>query len=293
LSYEIVVPTKNRPERLARCLTAIAPARRNLEIPVLVGDSSDDATHPQVVEICGQYEFVTVRRHHGTNVAAARNFCAREARADVLIGVDDDIRIEPDALEELVAGYERSPKPCSIAGTVAWDGLYHEPVVLRRIGYGRPARAGEEPDFLVTALFAYPRELALALPWNERLTAFDDIFIGALWGGHGVNLCFAPRARATHDEVHQHYGLRSQAHHVYVTLFIAVWARPDLVRALCFEFLGFAAGAKLYLRTPRSAARYVYEWIRGHVLFVRDTRYLRSAVKRPLPAGLSGEPESP
>lgn len=286
MSFEVVVPTRNRPDKLERCLAAIAAARRNLQLPVLVGDSSDDEMHRRVLAVCGRYDFVTVRRHHGRNASAARNFCAREAKGEVLIGVDDDIRVEPDALDELVAAYERSPKPCSIAGTVAWDGLYHEPVVLRRIGYGRPARAGEEPDFLVTALFAYPRELALALPWNEHLSAFDDIYIGALWRSHGVNLCFAPKARATHDDEHQHYGLESQAHHIYVTLFIAVWASPDLVRALCFEFLGFAAGAKLYFRTPRSALRYVYEWGRGNILFVRDSRFLRSMVRRELPAGL-------
>lgn len=286
MSFEVVVPTRNRPEKLRSCLAAIGRARSGTDLPVLVCDSSDDARHEDVLAVCAEFDFVTVRRHQGRNVAAARNFCARSASAETLISVDDDVTIDDDALGELIAAYEQSPKPCVVAGAVAWDGVYHQPVVMRRIGYGRPVREGEQPDFLVTALFAFPRKLGLALPWNERIATSDDLFVGALWRSHGVGMGFAPKARGTHDPERHHYGVEAQSSHIYVNLFDAVLANPDPVRALCFEFLGFAAGAKLYFRAPGSAVRYVLAWVRGNVCFLRDSRYLWRLVRRPLPSDL-------
>jgi hypothetical protein len=47
-----------------------------------------------------------------------------------------------------------------------------------RIGYGRPALEGEEPDFVIGVSFLYPRTFALTWPWNERIDTADDIFMG-------------------------------------------------------------------------------------------------------------------
>lgn len=173
--------------------------------------------------------------------------------------------------------------PCTVAGSIARDGVYSRPVVMRRIGFGRFANDGEAPSFLVSALFAYPRELGLALPWNERLHSSDDIFIGALWRSHGVHLDFAPSARATHDSEHQFYGADKQAFHIYTKMFDALFANPDLGRALSYEFIGFAAGAKLYFRTSSDARRYITAWVRGHRDLIRDRHYLRALVSRELP----------
>jgi glycosyltransferase involved in cell wall biosynthesis len=277
------VPTRDRPAKLRRCLVAIAGARRDLDLPVLVADSSDDARHAEVRRVCAEFDFVRLRRHGGRNVAAARNFCAREAAAEFVISVDDDVYVEPDALAEMIAAVEAADQPAVVAGAVAWDGVYHEPVVMRRIGYGRPVRAGEAPDFLVTALFAFPRELGLALGWNERIGSSDDLFVGALWRSHGVELRFAPAARAQHDPEHHRYGPEAQSSHIYVNLFDALVANPNPWRAFCFEFLGFAAGAKLYFRAPGTAGRYVAAWLRGNLRFLHDLRFLRAMVRRPLP----------
>lgn len=269
---------------MRNCLGAVARARQGLDLPVLVADSSDEDNHAEVRRVCSEFGFVRMRRHGGRNVAAARNFCAREAKADFLISVDDDVYLEPDALVELTAAVEAAAQPAVVAGAVAWDGVYHEPVVMRKIGFGRPVRAGESPDFLVTALFAFPRELGLALGWNERIESSDDLFVGALWRSHGVELRYAPAARAHHDPEHHHYGPEAQSSHIYVNLFDALVANPNIWRAFCFEFLGFAAGTKLYFRTPDTAGRFLSAWLRGNLRFLRDLRFLRAMVRRPLPS---------
>lgn len=292
LSLEVVIPTANRPEKLGRCLTALAKARQEWPFSVLVCDSSDDERRDAVLAVCAEHSFVTVRLHAGRNVAAARNACARFATADVLVNVDDDIRVDPDAIVELARGYVESPTPSAIAGSVAWDGDYSRPVVMRYNGYGRSAHEGEQPSFLVGAFFAYPRALALALPWNERIRTSDDRFMGALWRSHGVHLGYTPSARATHDHEHVTYDVDEQSSHVYANLFDAVLANPDPGRALSYELYGFLVGARLHCRTPAAARRYLAAWWRGNRALVRDRRYLRQLVRTTLPETLAATPGS-
>lgn len=280
--FEVVIPTRDRPAKLEVCLAALAVAREHLDARVLVCDSSDDPHHERVSAICAAHPFVTLHRHGGRNVAAARNACTENAIADVLITVDDDVYVDPPALAEIAAIYEATAGRRVVGGAVAWSGEYHQPVVLRPIGYGRSAEPGEEPDFLVGAFFAYPRQLGLDLPWAENIVSSDDIFAGALWRSHGVRMGFAPAATANHDPEHNSYGVEAQTCLIYANLFDALIANPDRKRALAYEFLGFAAGAKSFCRTPGGAWRFVKAWIRGNRLLFRDRRHLRELVEKQL-----------
>jgi glycosyltransferase involved in cell wall biosynthesis len=289
-SVEVVIPTANRPQKLSRCLAALAEGRAGMPFPVLVCDSSDDERREAVLAVCAEHDFVSVRLHSGRNVAAARNACARFASAEVLINIDDDIRVDRDAITELARRYAESPRPSAVAGSVAWNGDYSRPVVMRHNGYGRLAREGERPSFLVGAFFAYPRALALALPWNERIRTSDDRFMGALWRSHGVHLGYAPAARATHDPEHVSYDVHEQASHVYANLFDAVIANPSPQRALSYEFYGFLIGARLHCRSVAGARRYLAAWWRGNRALVRDRHYLRQLVATELPKTLAATP---
>ncbi len=283
-NLSVTVPTRNRPEKLQRCLRALARARELFEFEVYVGDSSDEAaTREAVKTVCEEFEFVHLRHHTGKNVAAARNFCTQVTAADLLVSVDDDVYVEPDAILRLFEAYQRGKGWRVVAGSVAWGEDWSEPVVKRWIGYGRKARPGEPPSFLVSAFFLYPKALALALPWNERIRWSDDVFMGALWRSKSVNLLFEPRARAFHDEQHKSYGVDFQEWHIYENLFDALLANPNLPRALAYECLGFAAGAKTYFRHPKTTQAYVAAWYRGHRALVRDWDYLKALVSRPLP----------
>jgi hypothetical protein len=214
------------------------------------------------------------------------------ATGELIVSVDDDVYVEPEAISALCAAYERDQKRGVwrvVAGSVRWGSDWSAPIVMRPIGYGRKARPGESPSFLVGALFLYPRALALRLPWNERIITpddricSDDRFMGAVWRAKGVEMAFSPDARAVHDDEHNRYGVKTQAAHIYVNLFDALIANRQLGRAACYELLGFAAGAKAYLREPGSAAAYLAAWYRGHRALIRDWRHLNELRKRELP----------
>ena len=294
-SIAVVVPTRDRPDRLRTCLDALERANRRLGFSLYVGDSSTSAeSRAEVAAVCEQYDFVHLRHHEGVGFGAARNFCARIAPAELLVNVDDDVYVEEDTIKRLVDSYRRASGWRTVAGSVAWGREWSRPIVMRRIGYGRPAKDGEAPSFLIGALLAYPRPLALACPWIETVPTGDDRMIGALWRARGVQMLFDPGARAVHDQQHNSYGVpvsastepppaRHSKDHIYVNLFDALIANPSLPVACEYEVLGFLAGTKTYLRQPRAIWEFIVGWIRGHAQLVRDWCVLKNAARRPLP----------
>jgi len=281
----VVIPTRNRPEKLRRCLAALQHARKHIDFLVYACDSSDtEETRAAVKAVTDEFDFVRHHLHQGKNVAAARNFCAKVAEAELLINVDDDIYVEPEAIKRLSDAYHASNGARVVAGSVAWGDDWSEPVVMRLIGYGRKMKLGESASFLIGAFFIYPRSFALTWEWNEHIRTSDDRFMGALWRSKGIQLIYESSARAFHDHQHVSYNVKEQESHIYANLFDALIANPNVVRGLAYEFLGFAAGAKLYFRQVDSAVDYIRAWLHGHQALVRDWAYLKDYQRRPLPS---------
>jgi glycosyltransferase involved in cell wall biosynthesis len=283
---DVVVPTRNRPTKLERCLTALADARKQIPFRVFVVDSSTTATMRDAVdEVCSRYSFAFMHRHDRAGLAAARNECATAGTAPLLISIDDDVYVYPNAVEKLLERYHASGSRWRVvAGRVFWGEAGSSAVRMRRIGYGVADLDEARADFCVTALILYPRALARQCPFNEHIASSDDRFIGALWRSKQVRLLWEPAAQARHDDEHN-TGLQATSHqasHIYANMFDAVFVRRSLGWALSFELLGFVAGAKQHMRTPQSAARYCRAWLSGNARFVRDLRWLRQLAGTPL-----------
>lgn len=285
-----MIPTRSRPEKLRRCLDSLAATRERLQFRAYVCDSSpEEADWSAVRRVCERYEWVELVRHGGANIAAARNACARAPGEDLLVNVDDDLELEPQAIDRLVDRYLEGEGPRVVSGSVSWDGAWTAPMKMRPIGYSRLPRDGETPDFVLGALFLYPRSLALAWPWNERIERRVDIFMGAVWRSHGIRMLFAEEARARHEDLPASLdpsrldeAVHNERWHVYVLLFDALIANPSIVNAVSYEVLGFMASGKQYLRRPRWAIGFLYNWIVGHLRLLADLRYLRQLVREAL-----------
>jgi glycosyltransferase involved in cell wall biosynthesis len=284
----VTIPTRNRPAQLRRCLAALGRARQELRFRAWVGDSSDPDRRAALEEVCAEHDWVRLRFHDGRNVAAARNFCARIADAELIVNVDDDIQVEPDAIRLLVARYEAEGGPRVVGGSVAWGDWWSRPLRVRPFGFARRVEPGEVPDFLNGALFLYPRAFALTWPWNERIRVADDIFMGAVWRAAGVRLLWEPEARARHDPERVAYGPEDQDSTIYANLFLSLIAVPDWRRAAAFEVLGFLSALRSFGRRPESLRALLCAWARGHRALLRDRRYLAELVRRPAPVAVSG-----
>jgi glycosyltransferase involved in cell wall biosynthesis len=89
----VVVPTRDRPAALARCLAALARQRGPQEIEIVVVDDGGGAVAPGA----------RIVRGAGAGPAAARNLGARTARGDVVCFTDDDCVPALDWAQRLAA----------------------------------------------------------------------------------------------------------------------------------------------------------------------------------------------
>ncbi|MGH2951859.1 MAG: glycosyltransferase family 2 protein, partial [Solirubrobacterales bacterium] len=93
MTVSVVVPTRDRPESLARCLRALAGQELGeLEIVVVDDGSRDRGTVEAVVARTSRARVI---RLPGRGPAAARNVGARAAEGRVVCFTDDDCEADP------------------------------------------------------------------------------------------------------------------------------------------------------------------------------------------------------
>jgi GT2 family glycosyltransferase len=100
----VIIPNKDAPEMLARCVDSLARSSyANFEI-VIVGNSSTlPQTHAYYAELRKQPHVRIVKWTKPFNYAAVNNFAASQARGEMLLFLNNDTEfINPDALEAMV-----------------------------------------------------------------------------------------------------------------------------------------------------------------------------------------------
>lgn len=95
----VIIPTFNRPDRLERCLSALARQTwTDFEI-IVVDDGSTEPVAPVCEEFGG---LVRCIRQENSGPARARNAGAEAARGTIIAFTDDDCRPRPDWLSRLI-----------------------------------------------------------------------------------------------------------------------------------------------------------------------------------------------
>ena len=112
--FSVVIPTYNRPERLANCLEAISQLdypRDRFEV-IVVDDGSkiplDSVVEPLQQKI-PELQLKLIRQENA-GPAAARNRGAAEAQGEFLAFTDDDCQPTTDWLIHFAAGFETAPE---------------------------------------------------------------------------------------------------------------------------------------------------------------------------------------
>jgi glycosyltransferase involved in cell wall biosynthesis len=101
-SATVVVPTRNRRDRLDRMLAAVLEQEGDFEV-VVVLDGCDDGSEDVVARHAGGTRPVRSVATTGVGLVDARREGARAARGEVVVFLDDDVLPEPG----LVAGHAR------------------------------------------------------------------------------------------------------------------------------------------------------------------------------------------
>ncbi|MCF1707512.1 glycosyltransferase [Tabrizicola sp. J26] len=97
----VAICTRHRPQQLAECLASIA-AECDGSREVIVVDNGPDAETEAVVR---RYPHVRYVSETVPGLSRARNAAIREARGDVVIFVDDDVRPEPGWVEPILRAF--------------------------------------------------------------------------------------------------------------------------------------------------------------------------------------------
>ena len=111
----MVVPTSNRPDYLEVTLASLAAQDLDGEYEVIaVDDGSRDRT-PAVIDAAGVR---SVRHDEPRGPNGARNTGVREASADLVAMVDDDVWAPPGWLRAITEGAARHPEAAALGGPI-------------------------------------------------------------------------------------------------------------------------------------------------------------------------------
>ena len=204
----VVIPTYNTAAMTLRCVRAI----RGADEVIVVDDGSTDDT---VALLSGEARVVSLGQNHGFATAANRG--VSEARGDLVLLLNSDAIVEPDALRAFVAAFENDPK-LGVAGaqllnedgskqwsggrtpTLPWivgvvSGAGRLARLFRRRGLESPRHT--RVDWVSGAAMMFRREVWK--PLDERYLFYCqdiDFCLGARAAGWNVRI--VDEARVTH-----------------------------------------------------------------------------------------------
>ena len=179
-----IVPATNRPDTLPRCLAAIAAAAPPPDQLIVVDDST--ITHPGL----------------------ARNAGARTATGDVLVFVDADVTVHPDAFERIRRAFESDAQLVALLGS--YDDSPDAPGVVsafRNLLHHYVHHRGAGPVATFWAGLGAMRRDAFEASGGFVAHPIEDIELGMRLSGQGARLMLDPAIQGTHLKNWNLYGM--------------------------------------------------------------------------------------
>lgn len=227
--FSVIIPTRNRPQPLARCLAALAQQnypRAQFET-LVVDDGGDQSLVATLVPFQSAIQIALLEQKRA-GPAAARNLGAARATGTFLAFTDDDCAPEPEWLNALEA--ELSAHPGSAVGGLTRNALTENiyataSQLLIHYLYTYYNRDPQCARFIASNNFALPRSQFLALGGFDvsfpRAAAEDRDFCDR-WLRRGYQLVYSPDAVVSHASaltwkyfLRQHWGYGQGAWHFH------------------------------------------------------------------------------
>ena len=242
MNVSVCIPTRNRPEDLAECLDSIAASSVPVSEIVVSDDSTDDRTRDLVAARYPHVKYVFgPRRGLGPN----RNSAISAASGDWILFLDDDARLGPDFLTEMLkVRYANSGQKLIFTGIEKQVKGLVFPNDQDFLGFQkRPYGDARIVNTVVINATLFPASLFKEMLFDPRLIyGYDEVDIAASARGAGYRIVLAPSAINLHfpSPVNRdYYSAHTEAARIYVTFkrYAAAERRP--VKALAFLALSF------------------------------------------------------
>src|SRR5918996_2481956 len=190
VKVSVVVPTRDRPQALARCLAALAAQDTESAEVVVVDDGSHDRA--EVERAASEGPEGRLVRLPGRGPAAARNIGARAAAGDVVCFTDDDCEPQPDWLRLLAtaAAEHGAATGRTVAPTGAAPVVRASQAITNHL-LEASVDGGGETGFAPTCNLAVARSVLMGLPFDERFP--DAAGEDRDWTARAVAASAAPR----------------------------------------------------------------------------------------------------
>jgi GT2 family glycosyltransferase len=227
LSVSIIIPTKNRPLDLARVCESVWQQTVHARQLVIVDQSPDSESRGIIArqygeaapEIRSAIKLDYVWDSTISGLAVARNQAMEIATGNIWLFLDDDVILEPDFLEQLLAVYASHPEAVGVSGVVTnyarpprlsrlWNRVFlrgpffddRQPVYwqAKRLRNNGPVRVTRLGGGLMSFRAGAVRELR----FDENLVGVsdgEDVDFCARLGPQAL-LLIAPKARLVHNQ---------------------------------------------------------------------------------------------
>lgn len=122
--FSVIIPTYNRADLLCRAVDSVVRSSGSRAEVIVVDDGSTDATRQVLAELQAADRRVRGVVQEQSGAAAARNRGAEQATGDVLLFLDSDDELLPQAIDRLTAAFSRDcvGAVCSAAEFVNGEG---------------------------------------------------------------------------------------------------------------------------------------------------------------------------
>lgn len=217
--FSIVIPTYNRPERLATCLESISEVdygRDRFQV-IVVDDGSQISVEPVVARFYDKFDLTLITQTNA-GPAQARNTGAARAKGNFLVFTDDDCTLAADYLQKLEVSVIKTPD--YLIGGRTLNALEHNlystaSQALIDYLYDYYNTGSKQSNFFASNNFAMPTEYFNALGGFDTtfpLAAGEDREFCDRWLRHGYKMTYAPDVQIYHAHKltltkfwHQHF----------------------------------------------------------------------------------------
>ncbi|MBI5412661.1 glycosyltransferase family 2 protein [Candidatus Peregrinibacteria bacterium] len=213
MELSIIIPTYNRADILRRCLEHLArqEGAPTFEV-IVVGDGCTDNTKDIIQNSKLKIKNLKYIEQPPSQQGIARNRGAREAQGRIVCFIGDDIFVAPDFVKRHVEAHQKHPEEfAAVLGFTTW----HPELPIN--AYMHFLERGWQFNYpmLTPGLITHPAPYKFFYTSNVSLKKsffqkepFDDGFQGygwedielayRLWNRHGMQIFYAPEAKAYH-----------------------------------------------------------------------------------------------